>query len=115
LIGSVVSRANFSGANLRGAKLDNIKGYVDCLDIFLELVRRCPISSIGEHQWVAIGKLLLHRMCWNTMKNKLGESLIPVCVQIAGKGFPDYLTKYQGILDGSIVEESSCEDQEESS
>jgi hypothetical protein len=93
-----LSRAYLSRANLSGADLSGAKGYQDSHDIFLELVRREKIDTITEEEWGIVGLLSIHRPCWDTIKKRFGEKIMPIFKRLADNGFSEYADHYEKVL-----------------
>ncbi len=98
LSGAYLSGANLSGADLSRADLSGAKGYQDNHDIFLELVRREKIDTVTEEEWSIVGLLSIHRPCWDTIKKRFGEKIMPIFKRLADKGFTEYADYYEKVL-----------------
>ena len=91
LRGADLGGAYLRGAYLRGADLEGAKGYYNSHDFALELIKRQPIKTFTDKEWVAIGQIALHCFCWNTLKKKYKRPLFSVCCKLAKVGFDGYL------------------------
>lgn len=84
--------ANLRGADLRDADLGDIKNYKNIHEIFYELTRKENRKNITELQWADIGKICIHRLCWDSIV-KL-KNIKQVFEMIAEKGFGEYLEEF---------------------
>ena len=91
LRGAYLGGADLGGANLRGAYLGGAKNYYDNHDFVLEIIRRQPIKTFTDKEWVAIGQIAIYRFCWATLKKKYQRPLFSVCRKLAKAGFDEYL------------------------
>ena len=96
--GAYLSDANLRGANLRGANLSGAKNITESHDIFIELCRRQDTKNITDKEWVFLGMLAVHRICWSSIKKRFGREVLPLFKKIADAGWPDYLKRYEEVL-----------------
>jgi len=83
--------ANLRDANLRDANLRGAKNYVDSHAIFQEVVRRQPTSIFTESEWVAIAQIVIHRLCWSSIKKRFSGVMPHIFEVLASAGFPEWL------------------------
>ena len=86
LIGAYLRGADLGGADLRGAK-----GYVDSHDIFIEAVRMQKVSLFVQAEWVAIAQIAIHRLCWDSIKNRFSKVMPSIFKKLAKAGFNEWL------------------------
>ena len=98
LRGANLGGAYLGGANLRGADLRGAKNYSENHDFFQELVRREKVDNFTETQWSYIGQIVIHRLCWDSIKKRFGKKILPVFKVLAKSGFDEYLKRYLEIL-----------------
>jgi hypothetical protein len=84
-------RADLYGANLYGAYLSGAKNYVNSHDLVQEIVRRQSIKTFSEKEWMVLGQVFVHRLCWDTIKKKHGKIALSICKKLAKVGFDEYL------------------------
>ena len=101
--GAYLSGADLRGADLRGtylegADLRDAKNYSENHDFFQELVRREKVDNFTETQWSYIGQIVIHRLCWDSIKKRFGKKILPVFKVLAKSGFDEYLKRYLEIL-----------------
>jgi len=95
--GSDLRGSDLRYSNLSGSDLRCIKNYVNSHDIFFEAVRRQNKKALTDKQWTIIGKISIHRWCWDTLKKEFGNELTPVFQILANSGFNEYLNHYKSI------------------
>jgi hypothetical protein len=95
LIEAVSNKANLRGADLRGANLWGAKNYYDNHDIALELIRREKILMFNKAEWEIIGKISVHRFCWEKLLKEARKPLLRVFKLFKDKGFDEYYNKYK--------------------
>jgi len=98
LRGANLRGADLEGAYLRGADLRGAKNYSENHDFFQELVRREKVDNFTETQWSYIGQIVIHRLCWDSIKKRFGKKILPVFKVLAKSGFDEYLKRYLEIL-----------------
>ena len=96
LEGANLEGANLRGANLEGANLGGAKNYSMSHDFCMEIVRRQPIKTFTQKEWMMIGQLAIHRFCWDEIKKRYGKDILPFFKKIAKIGFDEYLKRYTG-------------------
>ena len=91
-----VSRdANLRGAYLRDAYLGDAENYSENHDFSFELVRQHKCSDFTDNEWAMIGKIAIHRLCWDSIKNKCGKPFMSILQKLADDGFGEYVDKYK--------------------
>ncbi len=89
------NRADLGGANLGGADLGDAKNYSMSHDFAIEIIRRQPIKTFTDKEWAIIGQVYIHRLCYDTIKNKYGKRIIPIFKKMAKQEFREYLKYYK--------------------
>jgi len=117
LEGANLRYANLEGANLwcacfqytdlRCVCLKGISGYAQCHEIFQEIIREQKVSTFTSPQWSMIGQILVHRLCWDSIKKRYSKKFLPVLKVIADKGWPEYHAYYKNYLEGEALDENS--------
>ena len=95
LRGADLSGAYLSDADLRGADLSDIKGYFNSHDIAAEIVRRQDIEVFTKSEWSVIGQIMVHRPCWNEIKDKFSKVIPHILKILAERGFSEYLENWK--------------------
>ena len=100
LVGADLSRANLSradliGANLSGANLSRAdligaRNYVNSHEFAVEIIRRQKIETFTDEEWSLLGKILICLLCWNTIKKKFGDKIIPILKKLSTIGFDEW-------------------------
>ena len=93
LVGANLGGANLRGANLVGANLVGAKGYVNSHDFALAVISKQEIDYFTDKEWILIGKIAVHRFCWDKIKKDFGKVALSVCKKLAKLGFDEYLKK----------------------
>jgi hypothetical protein len=63
-------------------------------------VRRETVDTFSVNLWGAIGQIIVHRLCWNSIKKRFGKKMLKVFKVLADKGFGEYLERYKGVMKG---------------
>ncbi len=90
LRGANLRGANLGGANLRGANLGGAKGYVNSHDIFVEAVRQQVVDTFTAEEWAAIGQIVIHRPCWDTISKRYSNVIPRIFDLLAEAGFTEW-------------------------
>jgi len=85
LFSADLSKAYLSNANLSGAK-----NYHQSHDFAMEIIKRQPIKHFTDKEWEFIGKCLLHRFCYDTIKDKYKEIALKVFKKLSKLGYDEY-------------------------
>ena len=91
--------AHLQGANLQGAHLQGAKNYYMSHDFVIEIIRRQDIKFFTPKEWQIIGQIVVHRLCWETIKKEYAKKIMPIFKKLAKFGFDEYLGKYKEILE----------------
>ena len=97
LQGANLGGANLGGAYLRGAYLRGAKNYYNSHDFAIELIRRHDIEDFTDKEWSIIGKITIHRYCYDDIKKLFGKSIIPIFKKLAKDGYGEYLDKIKEV------------------
>ena len=87
--------ANLQGANLQEARLQYAKNYLNSHYFFAEIIRRQPLKTFVDKEWAIIGKIIIHELCWETIKNKFGNKALPIFKKLSEKGFGEWEKYYK--------------------
>ena len=103
LSGAYLSRADLygaslRGANLRGADLGGVKNYSEQHGIFQEVIRQQSLKLFTEKEWACIGQICVHKICWNGIKKRWGNTAMRVFKKLSEAGFIEWEEKYKGII-----------------
>ena len=90
--------AYLRGAYLGGANLGGAKNYVSSHDFWLEIVRRQKVGDFTDKEWMIIGQIFTHRLCWNSIKEKYDKEAMPIFQKLSKAGFGEWKEKYEEIL-----------------
>ena len=94
LRGADLGGAYLRGANLEGADLGGAKNYVDSHDIFKEIIRRQPVKTFTNPEWSIIGQILVHTLCWDSIKKRYGKKIMPLFKKLSELGFDEWEKYY---------------------
>src|SRR3990167_5284254 len=100
LAGAYLEGANLAGVNLAGAYLGGAKNYVSNHDFFAEIIRRQKLETFTEKEWAMIGRIIIHRLCWETIKKRYGKRIMPMFKKLSKTGYDGWEIKYKEILKG---------------
>ena len=98
LRGAYLGGANLGGAYLGDANLGGAKNYVSSHDFWLEIVRRQKVGDFTDKEWMIIGQVFTHRLCWDSIKEKYGKEAMPIFQKLSKAGFGEWEEKYEEIL-----------------
>ena len=79
------------GANLSEANLSLATGYLNSHNFFAEIVRRQATESFTSAEWVAIGQITLHRLCWDSIEKRFASDMHHIFEVLAQAGFSEWL------------------------
>ena len=82
--------AYLRGANLGGAYLRSAKNYLSSHDFFQEVIRRQPVKTFTQAEWASIAQIIIHKLCWDTIKNKHKTSAMRVFKKCSKVGFDEW-------------------------
>ena len=94
LRGANLGVTDLGSADLRGAYLGGVKNYYNSHDFAVEIIRRQPIETFTEEEWAIIGKIIIHRICWEDKKKDYKNS-ITIFEKLTKLGFNEYEDKYK--------------------
>ena len=94
LRGAHLRDADLRGAYLRDADLRGAKNYVDSHDIFKEIIRRQPVKTFTNPEWSIIGQILVHTLCWDSIKKRYGKKIMPLFKKLSELGFDEWEKYY---------------------
>ena len=83
------------GADLGGADLEGAKGYVNSHDYFIEAVRRQKVTLFAQAEWAAIAQIVIHRLCWDTIKKRFSNIMPSIFKKLADAGFDEWLKYWE--------------------
>ena len=92
LYGAYLSRADLSGADLYGAK-----NYLSSHDFFQEIVKRQDSKTFTSKEWVCIGQIIVHRLCWSSIKKRFNKGAVGVFKKLAKVGFDEWGKHFRGL------------------
>ena len=95
LRGAHLRDADLRGAYLRDADLRGAKNYVDSHDIFKEIIRRQPVKTFTNPEWSIIGQILVHTLCWDSIKKRYGKKIMPLFKKLSKIGFDEWENYYK--------------------
>ena len=98
LIGANLRGANLSSANLSSANLWGAKNYSENHDYWAEIIRRQPIKTFTDKEWAIIGQIIIHRLCWDSIKKRFGKKVIPIFKKQTKLGFGEFEKRYKEII-----------------
>lgn len=95
LSGANLSESDLSGADLSESNLFNIKGYVNSHKIFKEIICHQNLNKFSDEEWTMIGKIIIKKLCWTTIKEEFGEDIISVFEKLKNIGYGEWLEYYK--------------------
>ena len=95
LQGADLRDAYLQGAYLRDAYLQGAKGYLDSHDFFQEVVRQQKIDTFTQKEWSIIGQIIVHRLCWDSIKKRFNKSAMGIFKKLKKVGFDEWEEKYK--------------------
>jgi hypothetical protein len=99
LCGADLWGADLCGANLCVADLCGAKGYVNSHEVFTEVVRTQKASLFLQSEWSAIGQIVIHRLCWDTIKKRFSKVMPSIFQKLADAGFGEWLEYWNTITE----------------
>jgi hypothetical protein len=100
LRGANLEGANLEGADLRGANLWGAKNYSEAHEVFQEIIRQQRCDTFTNSDWAIIGQIVVHRLCWDTIKNKFGKKAMAVFKKLSACGYSEWEERYKKLLEG---------------
>jgi hypothetical protein len=98
--GADLEGAYLEGANLRGAYLEGVKNYSESHEVFQEIIRQQKCDTFTNSDWAIIGRIIVHRLCWDTIKNKFGKTAMTVFKKLSACGYSEWEERYKELLEG---------------
>jgi len=100
LSGSNLCDSNLRGSdlrysNLRYSDLSGIKNYSEHHTIFQEVVRQQKIDTFTQKEWSIIGQIIVHRLCWDSIKKRFNKSAMGIFKKLKKVGFDEWEEKYK--------------------
>ena len=95
LRGANLRDANLIGANLRGANLIGAKGYLNSHEIFQEIIRCQKVETFTTKEWAAIAQIIIHTLCWDTIKERFDKTAMSVFKKLSKTGFSEWTDKFK--------------------
>jgi len=100
LTGANLTGADLTGANLRDVDLRDAKEYQNSHDFWAEIVKRQPIKTFTDKEWSIIGQIIIHRICWDSIKKRYGKKAMPIFKKLSKSGFGEFEKSYKEVLGG---------------
>ena len=97
LEGAYLEGAYLGGADLRGAYLRGAENYSESHDIFQEVVSRQTVSVFVEAEWSAIAQIIIHRLCWDSIKKRFSDVMPHIFEVLAQAGFKEWLEHWSNM------------------
>jgi hypothetical protein len=98
LSGAYLSGVNLSDANLRGAYLSGAENYSENHDFFQEIIRRQKLDYFTNPQWSIIGQIIIHRLCWDSIKKRYNKKAMTIFKKLSKVGFNEWEERYKEML-----------------
>jgi len=95
LRGADLRGADLRGADLWGADLGGAKEYKNSHDFFKEIIRRQKVETFTNPEWAIIGQIIVHSLCWDSIKKRYGKKVIPIFKKLSKAGFSEWFDKYK--------------------
>jgi hypothetical protein len=81
-------------ANLREAYLREAKNYSEHHDFFQEVIRQQEVETFTANEWVCIGQICIHSLCWGSIKKRFGKTAMGVFKKLSKVGFDEWEKVY---------------------
>ena len=98
LCGSNLRGSDLRYSNLRGSDLSGIKNYSEHHTIFQEVVRQQKIDTFTQKEWSIIGQIIVHRLCWDSIKKRFNKSAMGIFKKLKKVGFDEWEEKYDSTI-----------------
>ena len=95
LSGSDLCGSNLRDADLRGSNLSGIKNYSEDHTIFQEVVIQQKIDTFTQKEWSIIGQIIVHRLCWGSIRKRFNKSAMGIFKKLKKVGFDEWEEKYK--------------------
>ena len=93
--GADLEGADLEGANLWGADLGSAKNYLNSHYFFQEIVKRQKIDTFTQKEWSIIGQIIIHKLCWDSIRKRFNKSAIKIFKKLSKVGFNAWEAKYE--------------------
>jgi len=97
LRGAYLRGADLEGADLGGAYLRGAKNYEHSHGFFKEIIRRQPIKTFTQKEWSIIGQIIVHTLCWDSIKKRFKNTAMPIFKKLEKVGYGEWADKYKEI------------------
>jgi len=71
------------------------KGYLDSHTFFQEVVRQTEDRYFHSKGWSIIGQIIVHRLCWDSIKKRFNKSAMGIFKKLKKVGFDEWEEKYK--------------------
>ena len=88
---------NLEDANLRGADLRGAKNYSESHPFLQEIIRRQELKTFTDKEWSIIGQILVHTLCWDSIKKRFGTGAMKIFKKLSKVGFEEWEEKYKEV------------------
>ena len=95
LWGADLRSANLVGADLGSANLGSAKNYLNSHYFFQEIVKRQKIDTFTQKEWSIIGQIIIHKLCWDSIRKRFNKSAIKIFKKLSKVGFNAWEAKYE--------------------
>ena len=95
LEGTDLRSANLGGADLGSANLGSAKNYLNSHYFFQEIVKRQKIDTFTQKEWSIIGQIIIHKLCWDSIRKRFNKSAIKIFKKLSKVGFNAWEAKYE--------------------
>jgi len=95
LEGADLRGANLWGADLGSANLGSAKNYLNSHYFFQEIVKRQKIDTFTQKEWSIIGQIIIHKLCWDSIRKRFNKSAIKIFKKLSKVGFNAWEAKYE--------------------
>ena len=93
--GANLRGADLSNVNLRGANLGGTKKYLNSHLFFQEIIRQQCIKYFTATEWDIIGQIIIHKLCWESIKKRYNKKVIPIFKKLSKVGFSEWEKYYK--------------------
>ena len=83
------------GADLRGANLKGAINYANSHDFFQEIVRIQDSKLFTGKEWVCVGQICIHTLCWDSIKKRFDKTAMSVFKKLSKVGFNEWEIRYK--------------------
>jgi hypothetical protein len=91
--------ADLGGAYLEGADLEGVKNYSESHEVFQEIIRQQKCDTFTNSDWAIVGQIIVHRLCWDTIKNYFGKKAMAVFKKLSACGYSEWEERYKELLE----------------